>query len=166
MQDYPKSAVSEPQSEEAANPTPNQSPHERSERVEDDFAEQALRLFEQAQRAGESATAAARKTMQENPTLAVAGAVAIGAAAVLLLRNRASRPESAASRMQRGIERQARSIRRAVRQELRDHDFTSRIDHVGSTLSSIDLKPFLRPILEQASEIAGKAQARLTEAAK
>ncbi len=131
-----------------------------------DFGDQAMDLIDQAQRAVESAAAATRRTINDNPTLALAGAVAFGAVAILLVRNRMSRPETTTQKMQRGIERQARSIRRAVRQELRSHDFGSRFDQIGSSLSNFDLKPYLQPLLEQAAEIAGKAKTRLNNAAK
>lgn len=138
----------------------------RGSRHDRSYAGQAPGMLDQAQHSIDRAATTVKRTFQDNPTLALAGVVAFGAVAMLLLRSRSGRPETSMQRMQRTLDRQARSIRRAVRQEMRSSGLASRMDQIGSGLSSIDLKPYLQPILEQAAEMAGKAKTRLSNAAK
>lgn len=148
----------------AGNPSSDTAAHNASGGVP--TADQATDALAKAQAAIEDAMSSARRTIEQNPTLALAGAVALGAVAVLVIRNRAAARDNGMQRFQRNMDRQVRHLRRAVRQELRDSGLSSRFEGLGDTLSGIDLKPYIRPFLEQAADMAGKAKTRLSEAAK
>lgn len=119
-----------------------------------------------AQAAVEDAARKAKRTMEQNPTLAIAGVVAIGAIAALVVRHRMQRPETGVTKVQRDLERHARSLRRVVRRELRDSGVSSRFDDLGQSLSKVDWRPFLQPIMAQASDLADRAKSGLASVTK
>ena len=123
-------------------------------------------FFTHAQAAVEDAARRAKHTLEQNPTLAIAGVVALGAIAALIIRSRMQRPETSVGRVQRDLERHARSLRRTVRRELRDSGASSTFDDLGQTLSKVDWRPYLQPIMAQAGDIADRAKAGFAAATK
>ena len=118
------------------------------------------------QAATKSGTAALNKAVQQNPTLALAGLVAVGALGVLAVRHYRAPPMSAARRLQGDVIRQSRSVRKAVRDELRSSGLTGKFDDLGATLSAIDWKPYIQPLIERASALADDAKAKVAAATK
>ncbi|NOT71050.1 MAG: hypothetical protein HOP09_07115 [Hyphomicrobium sp.] len=106
------------------------------------------------------------RTIQQNPTLALAGLVAIGALAGLAIHNRRTRPQSLARQMQRDLLRHTRSVRHAVRQEMRDSGVPAKFEHLTSALGTIDWKPYLQPVLDKAAALTDEAKAKLSAASK
>ncbi len=124
--------------------------------------EQADELWHNAVSTVESAVAAASRTIQRNPTLAIAGVVAFGAVAALVLRNRSAQRHSSFNGLRRSAERQARELRNVVRDELRTSGVGSTVNQWASALGNVDLKPYLQPLLEpivdRAAHMAQQAQ--------
>lgn len=114
----------------------------------------------------EKSLAYVQRTVRENPTLAIAGVVAIGALGALALRQRYAEPKSPTRRLQRDIARQTRDIRHAIRDELRASGASDRFAELGRSLSSIDLKPFLQPVVDQAANLAKQANEKLSASGK
>lgn len=133
------------------------------------FTDQADEFWDNAVNTMSSAVAAANRTLQRNPTLAIAGVVAVGAVAALVMRNRSS-SRSGFENVRRNLDRQARDLRRAVRDEMRAHNVESTFNRVASNLGNIDLKPYLQPILEpiveRAASLAQSAQKNVSQMTK
>ena len=123
-------------------------------------------FFTHAQAAVEDAARKAKQTMEQHPTLAIAGVVAIGAIAALVVHHRMQRPETGVKKVQRALQRHARSLRRVVRRELRDSGASSTFDDLSQSLSKVDWRPFLQPIMAQASEFADRAKSGLASVTK
>lgn len=102
------------------------------------------------------------RTLRENPTLALAGVVAVGALATLAFMPRRTEPRSVARNMQRDIVRHTRDLRKVVRQELRDSGAANTFNDFSKVLSNVDWKPYIQPLVEQASALAQQANAKLT----
>lgn len=119
-------------------------------------------LAEDGKDLAERSYAYASRTVRENPTLALAGVVAVGALAVIALRSRRTQPRRVASNIQRDLVKHTRDIRKVVRQELRDSGATDRFNELGRTLSSLDWKPYVQPFIEQATAAAQQASDKLT----
>lgn len=122
----------------------------------------ATSLAEDGKELAERTYAYASRTVRENPTLALAGVVAVGALAVIALRQRQTGPRRVANNIQRDLVKHTRDIRRIVRQELRDSGATDRFNELGRTLSSLDWKPYVQPFIEQATAVAQQANEKLT----
>lgn len=133
------------------------------------LTDQADQLWDNTVNTVSSAIAAANRTLQRNPTLAIAGVVAVGAVAALVMRNRSS-SRSGFENVRRTLDHQARDLRRAVRDEMRAHNVESTFNRVASNLSNIDLKPYLQPILEpiveRAASLAQSAQKNVSQMTK
>lgn len=122
----------------------------------------ATSLAEDGKELADRAYAYASRTIRDNPTLALAGVVAVGALAVMALRPRRTEPRRVANNIQRDLVKHTRDIRKVVRQELRDSGATDRFNELGRTLSSLDWKPYLQPFIEQATAAAQQANEKLT----
>lgn len=116
--------------------------------------------------AAEKGTASIRRTVEQNPTLALAGLVAIGALAGLAVHQRRTRPQSLARQVQRDMLRHSRSLRQAIREELRDSRLSDKYAQLSSSLSSIDWKPFIQQFLERASAVAEEAKSKLASVSR
>ncbi len=108
----------------------------------------------------------ANRTIRENPTLVLAGVVAVGAIAALAIMPKRSQPQSTARKLQRDFTRHTRDIRKAVRQEIRDSGVGSKFDDLGRTLAAVDWKPYVQPFIEQAATLARQANEKLSAAVK
>lgn len=128
----------------------------------DSVVANATSLAEDGKDLAERSYAYASRTVRENPTLALAGVVALGALAVIALRPRRTEPRRVANNIQRDLVKHTRDIRKVVRQELRDSGATDRFHELGRTLSSLDWKPYLQPFIDQASAAAQQANEKLT----
>lgn len=128
--------------------------------------DQADLLWQNAVDTAESALAAASRTIQRNPTLAIAGVVAFGAVAALVIRHRQSQQQTSLHNLRRSAEKQARELRNVVRKELRSHDVGSTVGSWANSLGNIDLKPYLQPLLERAAGIAHSAEKSISTMAK
>lgn len=122
----------------------------------------ATSLAEDGKDLAERTYAYASRTVRENPTLALACVVAVGALAVIALRPRRTEPRRVANNIQRDLVKHTRDIRKVVRQELRDSGATDRFNELGRTLSSLDWKPYVQPFIEQATAVAQQANEKLT----
>ena len=128
----------------------------------DSVVANATSLAEDGKELAERTYAYASRTVRENPTLALAGVVAVGAFAVIALRPRRTQPGRVASNIQRDLVKHTRDIRKIVRQEMRDSGATDRFNELGRTLSSLDWKPYVQPFIEQATAVAQQANEKLT----
>lgn len=133
-----------------------------AEELTDSFAA----IIDQLKSAADRGSASLSRTLQQNPTLALAGLVAVGALAGLVIHNRRTRPQSLARQMQRDMVKHTRSIRQAMRREIRDSGLPARYDQLGSALGSIDWKPYLQPILDKASAMTEEAKSKLAAVSK
>lgn len=104
--------------------------------------------------------------IHDNPTVALAGFAALGAIVALALMPRREPAGSTTRALRRDIAAQARDLRRAVRQEMRDRGLEQRIGAMGSALSSFDWQPYVKPVVEQAITLAEDAKTRLGSALK
>lgn len=118
------------------------------------------------QAATKSGTAALNKAVHENPTLALAGLVAAGALTAIAFRHYRAKPQSMARRLQGDVIRQTRSVRKAVRDELRSSGLNDKFDHLGTSLAAIDWKPYIQPLIDRASGFADDAKAKINAASK
>lgn len=108
----------------------------------------------------------ANRTVRENPTLVLAGVVAVGAIAAMVLLPRRREPQSTARKLQRDFARQTRDLRNSMQRELRDSGVSDKFDDVSRTLSSLDWKPYLQPFLDQAMSVASKANEKISSTLK
>lgn len=122
----------------------------------------ATSLAEDGKDLADRTYAYASRTVRENPTLAIAGVVALGALAVIALRPRRTEPRRVANNIQRDLVKHTRDIRKIVRQELRDSGAADRFNELGRTLSSLDWKPYVQPFIEQATAVAQQANEKLS----
>lgn len=102
----------------------------------------------------------------DNPTLAIAGCAALGAIVALAVMNRREAPNSVTRRLRRDLAGYSSELRRTVRDELRESGLQSRLDSVGNTIASIDWKPYIKPLVDQAVALADEAKSRLATVAK
>lgn len=128
--------------------------------------EKATTLAADGKELAEKSLAYVQRTVRENPTLAIAGVVAIGALGAIALRQRYAEPKSPTRRLQRDFSRHTRDIRHAIRDELRASGASDRFAEIGRSLSSIDLKPFLQPVVDQAAALAKQANDKLSSSSK
>lgn len=128
----------------------------------DSVVSNATSLAEDGKDLAERTYAYASRTVRENPTLALAGVVAVGALAVIALRPRRTEPSRVANNIQRDLVKHTRDIRKIVRQEMRDSGAADRFNELGRTLSSLDWKPYVQPFIEQATAVAQQANEKLT----
>lgn len=122
----------------------------------------ATSLAEDGKDLADRTYAYASRTVRENPTLAIAGVVALGALAVIALRPRRTEPRRVANNIQRDLVKHTRDIRKVVRQELRDSGAVDRFNELGRSLSSLDWKPYIQPFIEQATAVAQQANEKLS----
>lgn len=139
-----------------------QSAKEKVSEGVDTVVASATSLAEDGKDLADRSYAYASRTVRENPTLAIAGVVALGALAVIALRPRRTEPRRVANNIQRDLVKHTRDIRRVVRQELRDSGATDRFNELGKTLSSLDWKPYVQPFIEQATAAAQQASEKLS----
>jgi hypothetical protein len=99
-----------------------------------------------------------RQLVNRNPTLALAGLVAVGAIAAIVIQQRGGRAESLSRRLQRDALRQAKSASRAVRDELRSGRVNTMVDQVSQSLASVDWQPYIQPLLKRSAQFAQAAQ--------
>jgi nitrogen-specific signal transduction histidine kinase len=104
----------------------------------------------------------ASRTIRENPTLALAGLVAVGALAALVFIPRRSQSRSIARNIQRDLSKHTRDLRKAVRHELRNSGTAGSMSEISKIFSNIDLKPYVQPLVDQASTFAQQASSKLT----
>lgn len=123
-------------------------------------------LAQDGKELAERSYAYASRTVRENPALALAGVVAVGALAALVLRPRRTSTGKVANDIQRDFVKHTRQIRKIVRQELRDSGAADRFNDLGKTLSAVDWKPYVQPFIDQASAVAQQANDRLTGKSK
>lgn len=122
----------------------------------------ATSLAEDGKDLADRTYAYASRTVRENPTLAIAGVVALGALAVIALRPQRTEPRRVANNIQRDLVKHTRDIRKIVRQELRDSGAADRFNELGRTLSSLDWKPYVQPFIEQVTAVAQQANEKLS----
>ncbi|HPG88510.1 MAG TPA: hypothetical protein PLD46_02570 [Hyphomicrobium sp.] len=130
------------------------------------LSSQVSSLAQDGKELADRSYAYASRTIRENPALALAGVVAIGALAALALRPRRTAPGQVASDIQRDLVKHTRQLRKIVRQELRDNGAADRFSDLGKTLSAVDWKPYVQPFIEQATAVAQQANDRLTGKSK
>lgn len=129
-------------------------------------ADEAERFFADAKRAVESGASALNRQVQQNPTLALAGLVAVGALAAVAVRQYRAQPQSQLGALQSEVLRNTRAMRRAIRQELASSGVTSKVDQLGQSLASIDWKPYIQPFVEKAVLAADAAKERVSAVTK
>lgn len=162
-----------PKAAQPSHRTGQQVPSEKqqsSENLMDTAVDEADQLWNNAVSTAQSAVAAANRTIQRNPTLAIAGVVAFGAVAALVIRNRRSQNSGNLHALRRNVERQAHELRKVVRNEMRAHNMDSALNRVAGGIGNIDLRPYIQPLLEplveRAASLAQSAQKSVSQMTK
>jgi hypothetical protein len=145
---------------------PKSSMSRNAEHLSDQITQEASSLADDGKELASRGVAYAKRTINENPTLVLAGVVALGAIAAMAIMPRKSEPASAAKKLQRDLIRQTKDVRRAIRQELQSSGVSSRVDEIGKSLSAIDWKPYIQPFLDQASSLARQANEKISATVK
>lgn len=139
---------------------------ETGQSLADDASAKISSLADDGKELAKRSVSYAKRTIEENPTLVLAGVVAVGAIAAMALMPRRNEPRSIASKMQRDLVRHTRDMRNAVRDEIRSSGAGGRIDDLSRSLASFDWKPYIQPLVEQASALAQQANEKLTAKSK
>lgn len=168
--DKPQAGPKAGQSAQQLSKQPRDQQSRSSEAGMSTVVDEADRLWDNAVSTAQSAVAAANRTIQRNPTLAIAGVVAFGAVAALVIRNRRSQTSGNLHALRRNVERQAHELRKVVRNEMRAHNMDSAFNRVAGGLGNLDLRPYIQPLLEplveRASSLAQSAQKSVSQMTK
>jgi hypothetical protein len=131
-----------------------------------DLADEAEKFFEHARLAAQNGVSAVNRTIQQNPTLALAGLVAFGAVAAIAIRQRRQPQTSTMKKFERELLRNTRSLRKSIRDEIRSSGLEAKANQIGAGLASIDWKPYIQPVLDHVSNAAEQAKSRISAAGK
>lgn len=101
--------------------------------------------------------------IKENPVLAIAASVTLGAFVALVLVPR-RKPVSTSRRIERDLSRYVKDLRQGARAEMRRNGAADGFDRLGEMLSSSEARQFVQPFLDRAGDLAGKARKEIETA--
>lgn len=105
--------------------------------------------------------AALKQTIEKNPTAALAAVTALGFVAALAIMPSRNAQMPKYQKMQREFGRQAKELRKTVRQELRQSGIENRVDSFAQFLNSAEIKQLLQPFLDQGVNLATQAKDKI-----